>query len=61
MAVIDKPNEQILIVYGNKYEKKIYTTAYTKDQANEALMKCLERFGRNCQAKIVYSSEIGSI
>lgn len=63
MAIKESINEQLLIVYDDKVDssKHIYTTAYCKEQANKALMQCLERFGRDTHARIVPAREMGII
>jgi hypothetical protein len=49
-------NEQLLVVYEKNYTSIIYTTVYTKDQADSALLKCTERHstpGNKVKAKII--------
>lgn len=57
--VEDAVNEQNVIVYQNRMnEMVVYDSCYTTEQGNEALMKCLERFGRDCRARIVPAKSI---
>jgi hypothetical protein len=59
MSVQDKPNEQFIITYeDNRGKLHAYTSAYTRDECNHYLLKCLNRYGRGCNAKYVPGKEL---
>jgi len=56
-----KANDQYIITYEditsqNRIRK--YTTCYTDEQSKHYLMKCLERHGRGCNARIVPARQL---
>lgn len=55
-------NEQLIIIYEDSMDHRIrkYTTAYSKDQGNEYLIKCVEKVGRQANTRVVPARQLSA-
>ena len=53
-----KVNEQLVIKYGGPTKRATYTTAYTEEQAEEAVRRCVARYGTTANVVAELAPEV---
>lgn len=48
-----RSNEQYVVVFTSNGTDSVYSATYSEEQDKNYLIKCLQKHGRNCNARVI--------